>query len=230
MTEAIINDPDRNGPDRGVIDGSPVVAREIAQLWVPASKNPGNLSPCSGIEKVLLEDGREVYQCDAEVEPKCNYWHEKGESVRAHLRKHSEKTKYKIDQLKAERDELLTKQQRRAENYSNGARKAAATKKLKREQGLYDNPANDNGDDDAMTIKMLRAEINRLTIQLEGAVDGLDKVGTVLTNIRGSINNAVEALDELGATEINAVDPVLAEKAAKWDSFQGLMGQLPNSK
>lgn len=222
MTEPM----DRNGPERNVIDGSAVIARETARLFVPASKSPDGLSLTTGIEKCLLEDGREVHQCASMEDRSCNWWHEKGESVRAHLRAHSEKTKFKVQQLKAERDELVAREAQRRENYRKGALKGVASRRANRENGDTDTSGNEPAMLISENVKDRQNKIDNAQTTLEGVSDGLDKIRVVVSNMRNSIDNALATLEELHtALEVPVVDPILVEKAASWDAIQGLLNK-----
>jgi hypothetical protein len=50
----------------------------------------------------------------------------------------------------------------------------------------------------------------------------LERIGTVILNIRKTVENAVQTMEDLSSTA-PAVDPVLAQKAASWDAMQALL-------
>lgn len=71
---------------RDTIDGCKVIAREAARMISPLSRN-GKPSIYRGIDKVLLEDGREVYQCTKSET--CFFWRNKMSQVWPHLKVHA---------------------------------------------------------------------------------------------------------------------------------------------
>lgn len=214
--------------DKNVINGSKVIKREMAQLFSPGSKNPNGLSATYGVDRCELEDGSVIFQCVKPEAPECEYVHENGISVRSHLRIHSERTRSKVEAIKAERDALLEREQQRRINYSNGAVKAAATKRKLREErvmnAIKDAHEQKNGETDpgAMTPAEFQKKLDRALTTLDGTKDGIDKVRIVLANITHSVEKIVEDLEDLEITPVT-VDPVLKAKADSWDAMQALL-------
>lgn len=218
MTESI-----RTAVNKDIIDGSKVVHREMARIFTPMSKQPDGLSPTYGVDRCVLEDARVVFQCVHPDPPfDCEYWHTAGVSVRSHLRVHVQATeKAKQARITAERDALVLREAQRKTNYKNGAIKAAATK---RENRAGNELHNENGNEGTpVAAKHVQKKIDNAQTALEGAAEGLDRVETVLTNIRKTVENAVQTLEELGQMQ-QEVDPAIMAKANKWDALQGLMG------
>jgi hypothetical protein len=225
-----INPENRNSAIRSVIDGSEVIAREMARLKVPASKSEDGMSPCRGVEKCLLADGREVFQCASPDDRSCNWWHETGESVRAHLRRHTIKTRHKVKTLMEENQALRNKEAQRKENYRQGALRSAESRRLNREARVN---AAENSDDtpasSAATATTTATELGKtvsgLALRVDGLADGLDKVRVVLGNMINSAEAIAEDLEKLPSKIVSEPDPTLVEKAQSWDDFQALMGR-----
>lgn len=213
--------------NKDVIDGSKVLHRETAKLFTPASKHPDQLSPTYGVDRCVLEDARVVFQCVHPDPPECEYWHERGESVRSHLRKHTitvekERQKAVIQELAA----LQAREAARKQNYREGALRGAA-KRRENANGnggkTNDTNGNDNEGGASMTAKDMQKKIDIVQTSLEGVVEDLEKVVTVISNMQKTLGNGVASLEDISATDL--VDPALVDKAAQWDALQGLLGR-----
>lgn len=230
--------------NKDVIDGSVVLKRQSARLFTPMSKYPDQMSPTYGVDECELKDGRKVFQCVYPDFEDCDYWHMSGASVRSHLRVHAKKIENdKIAQIKAERDQLIAREAQRKENYREGALRGAANRKLNNAKRANDENGNgnahnndyintttsiENGNEELVNMAERvdaadrRKKIDKAQTALEGVAEGIVKVRTVLANMTKTLDNTIQALEDL-ATEVPAVDPVLAEKAASWDAIQGLL-------
>ena len=217
MTEAATPVTDKN-----VIDGVKVVHREMARIFTPLSKYEDGLSPTYGVDKCVLEDSRVVFQCVCPDPPECNYWHLEGISVRSHLRVHKlAKERAKAADIKKERDALKMKEAMRTENFRRGALKGAAKRRANAAATHQHGTDNGNGAT-AMAEKDRQKLVDGVQTSLEGAAEGLERIGTVILNIRKTVENAVQTMEDLSSTA-PAVDPVLAQKAASWDAMQALL-------
>jgi hypothetical protein len=213
--------------DKDIIDGCKVVHREMAKVYTPLSKYEDGLSPTYGVDKCVLDDGRVVHQCVHPDPPTCTYWHLEGVSVRSHLRVHTNaKKEQETAAIIAERDALRSKEAQRKQNHKLGALKAAAVRRANAAAAAANSNSNgtENGNGaTVVTVKDQQQKIDNVQTSLEGAAEGLDRIGTVLDNIRKTVENAVGALEDLSNAG-PVVDPVLADKAARWDALQGLIG------
>lgn len=210
--------------NKDIIDGSPVVHREQAKIFTPLSKYADGMSPTYGVDKCVLEDARVVYQCVHPDPPEdCEYWHLNGVSVRSHLVVHTRATRLAQEaQVRAKLAELEQREAQRKENYRNGALRGAANRRLNRAKARMN--GDDNGEDQnvSMTPKEYQKKIDSLQTSLDGAADGLSRMGVVLTNITKTLENAVAGLEDLAAAAPEP-DPVLVEKARDWDAMQALL-------
>lgn len=215
--------------NKDIIDGSAVISRETARIFTPLSKYPDGLSPTYGVDMCVLDDARVVYQCVQPDAPTCEYWHENGVSVRSHLRSHKvEGEKQEKRELQARIAEFEQREAQRKENFRNGALRGAQKRRenrAARENGTYiDQSTSDNENGQTtMTDKQRKQKIDNAQTSLEGVAEGLGKVRTVIDNMTKTLNNVVDTLEELHSSA-PAVDPVLADKAARWDALQGLIG------
>lgn len=237
MTEAVSKPVDKN-----IIDGSLVVVRTMGRLITPASKNADGLSPTYGVDRCELADGRVKYQCVWPDAPNCEYFHDKGESVRSHLRKHtlvSAKARQQV--LKDELEELRKREAQRKENYKNGAIRGVAKRKITMANraaangttnhdyiGSIGSKGTDMATEKTTTVEQLLKEISDLQVVIEGVADGLDKTYTIHGNIVKTLDKLVEKIGELAAAELDETDLATKDKAARWDQLQGLMGNANN--
>jgi len=217
--------------DKNVIDGSVVVRRETAKIFTPLSRYADGLSPTYGVDRCELADGRVVHQCVHPDPPDCGYWHEAGVSVRSHLRVHTNLRKEQdTAAIIAERDALRLKEAQRKQNLKLGALKGAANRRANAAAAAAGSNGTENGNGDTpMAAKDYQRKIDNAQTALEGAAEGLDRIGTVLANIRKTVENSVQALEEISNVG-PVVDPVLADKAARWDAMQGLLNPNSNNK
>lgn len=74
---------------RGIIDGQEVITRQKATALAP--NGSGQTVEMSTVDRVLLADGREVFQC-AFPRVGCDAWYERVQSVVSHQTAHSLKT------------------------------------------------------------------------------------------------------------------------------------------
>lgn len=207
--------------NKDIIDGSRVIHREQAKIFTPLSKYEDGLSPTYGVDKCVLDDGRVVFQCVHPDPPEnCEYWHLSGVGVRSHLVVHARVRKQaEQEEIKAKLVELQQREAQRRENYRNGARRTAEIRKAKREG---------EKEQEMTASKGIAKKIDNLQTSLEGASEGLARMGVVLDNIRKTMDNAVGALEDLAdATSVQTPDPVLKEKADSWDALQALMNKAP---
>lgn len=207
--------------NKDIIDGSPVIHREQAKIFTPLSKYADGMSPTYGVDKCVLEDARVVYQCVHPDPPEdCEYWHLNGVSVRSHLVVHTRERKLaEQEQLKAKLAELEQREAQRRENYRNGALRGRDTRKLNAAKARMDNGEDKNV---SMTPKEYQKKIDNIQTALDGAREGLGRMGIVLANIEKTLENSVARLEDL-VDATPAPDPILVEKARDWDAMQALL-------
>ena len=209
--------------NKDIIDGSPVILRQIARLMTPASRHEDGLSPTYGVDECLLEDGRTVFQCVHPDGLDCVYWAPKGESVRSHLRIHVlPKRKAEQDRIKAELAELQARESQRLLNYKKGAQKAAKTREQNRKNGQEQTESQVT-----MSADEFSQELKKAIKTMGGVLDGLYRANNLIVAASDKMEIAYASLENLADVD-SLTDPELMAKADSWDAMQALLN--PNNK
>ncbi len=178
---------------RDVINHIPVIVRQPAQTEVPGT---GNFAANRSIDECMLANDTTVFQCNYEAAPDCEYSANTARSVLAHLRAHSPKIalrRVEAEKAKVER-ELAERKQRQSE----GGKRAAQTRKANAEKS--------------------QPQSNAAVELLEIAKD-LSSLGE---NIAEDLDALARRLQHLAKTAVD-VDPIIAEKAAKFDAIRNTL-------
>lgn len=215
-------------PDnKNQVAGVKVLQRQIARLYVPFANTEDGLVETRGVHHLLLEDGREIYQCFHLNEVDCDYVNENGISVRSHLRTHSDRMMAKRlaitnQGLENQNAQLLREQEEQRKRYSQGAIKGWEKRRAKANgTPTDDTPTNP---EDGLTIPQVRVELNNLAATAEQFARSIGQVGIIMKNMADSWTNFQEQIDTLAAAEvIQSTDPELAAKAESWDAMRALL-------
>lgn len=189
------------------IDGKAIIAVQQATMVHAVSQQEVTLNT---VKAVLLADDSVVFVCDHINAPECTMSAESPRSVFAHQRAHSPQRMFEKAQAELEARKLAA---------SNRAKKAAATRSANRKNGNgkaeapVSEPIIDNATDESLAASL--DQLEDVTEALEKAIADID---AAVLQLRIDIKRM-----KLQAKE-KPVDPVLLEKAAKYDALKGILG------
>jgi hypothetical protein len=214
------------------INGTVIVAREPA--IGPHPRWPDRQVARTGIERVLLEDGAEIMMCS-----ECGWTHSDVTSVVSHRNgAHIRKThqRYPEATLRALIREVQRAKRAGHRGFAMRAAEALNALGLKTASGnewdqhLVSHVYNQYKDKYRVRTPQARTEGGRLNGRPTPASDGSLTVRQEIDTLHVLLASAVEALARLSVkVDQPQVDPVLVEKAKKWDDFQELMGRRSGS-
>jgi len=200
--------------DLTVIDGHKVVERAQARMDETNAPNPMAVGkPVKTVDEVLLDDGRVIYQCRHPKDEDCIYWRDRLKSVTAHQVIHGAKNR--AARAERELNERRAKEEQSRRNRSNGQRRRI-----------------DRGEDRISTRARRPLPIPTEIMQsndsdLVHAANAVIIAYNAVSDAQRELERVFIGYMRLSATSA-AADPVLADKAAKWDKYIELRKLIEN--
>lgn len=183
--------------DRSTINGVEVISTEPARGVVIPGQPAHEIST---VEKVLDADGNEWYRCKAKPE-ECVYFKEDLKPILAHQRSHS-------PALAARRAEaeLARTQAREAAEFERRSAGMNAANEAKRKRYETEVTSQDK------RIAGIQRKLSDIAV-------GIDKIVAGIPSLAESIRTLNTELGQIAAE----TDPVIADKAKKYDALKGLI-------
>lgn len=227
------------------IDGVEIVAREQAMLSHPHPSKGGELVAFRGITKVLLADDRELYLCDGKDDEPCDFHNPNGKSVATHRGNTHNRVKpfgplTSEDTIRAVLRAVQKAKTEPGRNFNERAVVALNEAGVRSASGhpwspeMVSNIVNQykdkykvrplgrprvgNGEDRVA----VRAAVVDASADAREDIPLAKRVKALLIMLDHATRLAEELIERVEAGEL--VDPVLVEKAAKWDQAQSLFG------
>jgi len=203
------------------VKGVEVIAREKAIV----DETISGLESARGslfktVDKVLLANDTTVYQCMHPLAEDCDYSADGIRSVTAHQRSHGAKAIAKTAAVElavkeAELAEFKERQARQFQNRSNGAKKAAETRKTTKMQA-----PGEVGRPDVKNAKVvgdgeLAREAQRVVTAFNAMQTAADEFQRVMVGYLRMAQTKTEVV----------IDPVILDKARRWDDMQQLLNR-----
>lgn len=201
-------------PDRNSVDGVAVVVRQKAYLLTNNIRTKSveqHMYP--DIDQLMLADERTVYQCASRNDRNCLWTAESGESVRAHLRSHSDRKKARELQTELARaqkvaNEAQAELERRTKNRSEASKRGAETRKQ--------NAQSNGRTDEKVDVKKLSvATVRKLDERVDSISEAIDTLVTVAQNIGLELSSVRHDLAKLKVADQDTID-----KAAAYDAIR----------
>lgn len=199
-------------PKPSHINGVKIVDVSPAKLPAPVT---GTLVEVRGIEELLLEDGGIKYRCASVRNPECPYTADSGESVRSHLKSHSDRVELKRAEaeLKKTQSELARLQKQHEEER---AKRSAASKKAYQNRKPKDQDTTPEPETPTEVIAVeASVEVFETLNDLEQAIAVAEE------RVAAAKVYALQLREALKDVEL--ATPEIINKAKKYDAMVGLL-------
>lgn len=200
------------------VNGVKVIARQKARCTPQNAPSPQAIGKeIKTVDELLLEDETIVFHCVHPNASDCVYVAGTAHSVTAHQRMHSDAALRK--KADAKLAALESRQAKIFANRSNGARKGAQTKRIKRTQAPLEIGRGGSGERSTV-FPTGDTELARQARHVVAAYNAMVTAQTEFDRLFVGYMRAAQT-----ATERTAMNPLIIDKAKKWDEMQALFGK-----